>query len=150
MDLWRHTWAELTGNILPSGGSMAMPEPMPFEQEQVSPFPSNPRYGTAPLGSMQNQVLVRKGSDGVWECIGWYLDDTVIVFEDGRQGWGTELILRCMEHRSGLPVTKTLSDKGMAALRRAHRISIERALSAREKVPSDVLAEYPEIESKDS
>src|SRR5436305_10640098 len=108
MDLWRYTFAELTGGLEAEGDSVPMPMPMEFGE--VTPL-SDARYGTAPiaLGSgLGDQALVRKGDDG-WQCIGVYLGDTMIVWDNGGKGLGTQLFLRCMEHRNLVPITERLT-----------------------------------------
>jgi hypothetical protein len=143
MDLWRYRFAELTGGLQPVGDSVPMPVPMDFGT--VTPFDFDVRYGTAPIiGGMglKDQALVRKRADGNWECIGIYLGDSMIVWQDGRRGLGTHLFLRCMEHRNAVPITNKLTRGGMSVARRAHKTSIQHAPDAGEAVPPEVLNEY--------
>ena len=117
---------------------------MPVEFTDVVPLESDSRYGTAAIkggAGLQDQVLVRR-SGTEWIAIGVYLGDAIFVWGDGRQGLGTELFLRCIKHRNGLPITKKMTQRGSRLIRRAHRISIEKALQAGEEVRPEVLAEY--------
>jgi hypothetical protein len=142
MDLWRHTFSELTGGIAPVGDSPAME--MPVEFSHVVPLEADPRYGTAPIkegAGLQDQALVRLDG-GERTPIGVYWGDTIIVWGDGKRGLGTELFLRCIKHRNGLPITKKMTQRGGRLIKRAHRISIERALKGGEDVRPEVLAEY--------
>jgi hypothetical protein len=143
MDLWRYTFAELTGGIQPTGDSMAMPVPMEFGE--VTPFEFDPRYGTASIvggSGLGDQALVRHGQDCEWDCIGWYVGDTMTVWEDGRNGLGTQLFLRCMAHRSDIPITKKLTERGSRLVRRAHKLSVEGALANGQNVRPEVLEDY--------
>jgi hypothetical protein len=143
MDICKYTFTELTGGIQTTGESVAMEMPMEFGQ--VTPFEFNPLYGTAVLTGglyMQDQALVRKNDNGEWECIGWYMGDTMMVWADGKKGLGSELFLRCIAHRNELPVTKMMTGRGEKTMRRAHRIAIERALAEGKDVPQAVRDEY--------
>jgi hypothetical protein len=142
MDLWRHTFVELTGGITPTGDAPAME--MPVEFGEVTPFELDSRHGTAPIiggVGLQDQALVRLENDGTWTPIGIYWGDTMIVWDEGRQGLGTELFLRCIEHRHEVPITKKMTQRQSRLIKRAHRLSIQRALDAGEKVRPEVLAE---------
>jgi hypothetical protein len=72
------------------------------------------------------------------------MDDTIMISPSAR-GWGVaeELVLRCAEHREGLPFTSNFTNKGYSLLKRTHRLSVARALKAGLSVPQRVIAGLP-------
>lgn len=121
-------------------------EPGWYEGTEV-PIAGKPGFATATASrpgmnaDMAYQVLLRKDGDG-WELAGLYIDDTIIVKPEARRyGLATELILRCVKWRP-LPIRRTVSPEGLATLKTAHRIGVERALAEGLPVPTNVRLEY--------
>lgn len=118
-----------------------------WHQRAEVPLESHPGYATAPARragtalSYGHQVLLKKSEYG-WTPVGMYVDETVIVSDlEQRKGLATELVLRCAPHRM-VPASRTVSPSGLATLKKAHRVSVERAIAAGEDVPENVRKEY--------
>jgi hypothetical protein len=48
--------------------------------------------------------------DGQWTCVGFYVDDTILLDQNARgQGLAEELLLRCAEHRVGVPLSSNFT-----------------------------------------
>jgi hypothetical protein len=145
MRIWEHTFEELTGGRPPSGDQDVPFEPQPFIRVAVVPITHNPRFATAPIPgfpSFGNQALLEL-KNGQWTCVGHYVEDTILLDESVRgRGLAEELLLRCAEHRTDLPLSSNFTNKGYSLLKRAHRLAIMRALKARLPVNQAVLAEY--------
>jgi hypothetical protein len=77
-----------------------------------------------------------------WLLLFWRPREGIEELGSGRQGWGTELFLRCMEHRNELPITKKMSNGGERLIKKAHKRSVEEALKAGQDVRQEVLADY--------
>jgi hypothetical protein len=95
--------------------------------------------------ALANQALLEL-VDGKWKCVGGYMDDTIMISPSARGcGVAEELVLRCAEHREGLPFTSNFTDKGYSLLKRTHRLAVARALKAGLSVPERVIADYPDL-----
>lgn len=107
------------------------------------------RYATAQCADNDaNGVLLAREGDG-WRPVGFYLDRTIYV-TPGHRGTGApeELMLRCLELRNDQePGDWQLTPKGYSLLRRVHRLSVEKAMAAGQKVRDAVLEDYPELRS---
>jgi hypothetical protein len=150
MRIWEHTFEALTGGKKPLADHDQPFAEQPFNGEAAEPIPHNPRFATAPIqgdDSLANQALL-ESKDGKLTCVGFYVDDTILLKDDPnvrRQGLAEELLLRCVEHRSDLPLSSNFTKKGYSLLKRAHRLAVRRALEAKLTVPHVVLAEYPDL-----
>ncbi len=108
-------------------------------------LPDRPAFATALAnrhgGTAANQVVLMWSADQ-WHPVGAYIDP-VVVIEDAYRGQGlsTELILRCSEHRQA-PKNRDVTVAGYAALAKAHRVSVKRAVANDLDVPDHVRAEY--------
>jgi hypothetical protein len=144
MRIWEHTFAELTGGLTPHPDAGIPHVPQPFFRKTVIPIPKKPGYATAVLSGSpdaRNQVLLRwDGSD--WKCVGSYVDDTITVEQNEQcKGLGTELFLRCLEHRT-IPLTTNFTQSGFDLVKRAHKKSVTGAVAAGLPVPQKVKDEY--------
>jgi len=148
MRIWEYTLEQLSGGKEPIDGPDGPSMRQPFVEATVVPITDNPRYATAALkgaASFADQVLLRRDNDH-WVCVGSYVDDTIHIEEADRgTGIAEELFLRCAEHRSQLPVSTNFTPKGMSLLKRAHLLSVERAMRAGLIVPQEVLRSYPHL-----
>jgi hypothetical protein len=91
--------------------------------------------------SLEYQVLLQKSEYG-WTPVGAYVDDTVMVAEAvQRKGLGAELVLRCAPHRK-VPKRRTVSPSGLATLKSAYRLAVQRAIADGKNVPAGVRSEY--------
>jgi hypothetical protein len=98
-------------------------------------------------GSLAHQVLLEL-QDGQWVCVGSYVEDTINLEPHvRRKGLGQELVLRCAEHRQGLPFTTGFSEAGYRLLKKTHKLAVERAQAAGLNVPQKVLDELKLPES---
>jgi hypothetical protein len=154
MRIWQYTFKALTGEKEPGGVQDPPFAEQPFNERAVEPIPGNPRFATAPIqgdNSLANQALL-ESKNGKWTCVGHYVEDTIHLKDDQNvrgQGLAEELLLRCVEHRSDLPLTSNFTEQGYSLVRRAHRLAIKRALEAKLPVPDFVLAEYPDLNVSD-
>ena len=108
MKLWEYTGEELIGGAeIRSDMFFASEIEMPWENDKVEGIVSMPNYATAPaIGhkGLADQVLLERHGDG-WKCVGHYVGDTIIVFPRAQNtGLADILFLRCMEHRSKVPI----------------------------------------------
>jgi hypothetical protein len=146
--IWEFTFSELTQGKTPLGDQDGEEFLPPFVPQSIVPITENPRFATAMIkggGSLANQALLEL-VDGQWTCIGGYLDDTILISKSARGcGVAEELVLRCAEHREGLPFTSNFTNKGYSLLRRTHRLAVSRAIKAGLDVPERVIADYPEL-----
>jgi hypothetical protein len=143
--IWEFTFAELTGGKEPLGdqdGEVFLPD---FIPQSIVPITEHPRFATALIrggGTLANQALLEL-VDGAWQCVGGYMDDTIMVSSSARGcGVAEELVLRCAEHRERIPFTSNFTSKGYSLLKRTHRLAVMRALKAGLSVPEQVMAEY--------
>jgi hypothetical protein len=146
MDVWKLTLREfLAGDVTgPTNESVegilsAMPDPKwtPGAEMRLIDYPN---YATAPAtGGRGNAdlLLLEETRDG-WIPVGCYVFEALIITPRARRkGLSTELILRCSQHRE-VPNSRKLSQAGHAALSKAHRIAVERAVKAGLPVPETV------------
>lgn len=155
VEIWTLTVDEFLTKDLQQTGSTAasfemflplLEEPGWHRGREV-PMDGKPGFATAPAkrpgmdADLAYQVLLKKDGDQ-WELVGLYIDDTIIVKPEMRgAGLTTELVLLCAKYRP-LPSRRTVSPAGLATLKRAHRIGVERALAEGLPVPANVRAEY--------
>jgi hypothetical protein len=150
MELWQHTFDELTKGLAVEPCAVLQPEiPMPFNNGTITPLKSHPGYATADAEGHTkgaDQVLLKKeGSE--WRCVGHFIGNTIIVFGgEGRAGLGTELFLRCVKFRKA-PLTTLFSASGFKFLRKVHKETVRRALKEGLNVPAFVIAEYPNLKA---
>jgi len=142
---WEHTFEELIENVAIYAAIDEELGAQPFHKKTVVPITWHPSFATAVWdggnASFANQVLLELRDD--WKCVGSYIDDTINIDRYvRRQGLAEELVLRCMEHRDQIPITKFLSVRGAKLLKRAHRTAFERAKKAGLQIPKEVEAEY--------
>jgi hypothetical protein len=116
------------------------------EWRRPEPIPGRPEYATEPVNEGgTDQVLLMKGKKGEWIVIGWYVGTTIAINDAYRgRDLSTELILRCSENRP-VPERRDLTQAGYDALRRAHRVAIQRAIAAGLTIPLEVQADYLDL-----
>lgn len=146
MRIWEHTLSELVGDVVPDDGGPDGPNvPQPFILASVVPITQIPGFATALIqggSSFANQALL-EWTEGEWQCVGSYVDDTILIDQRVRgKGLAEELVLRCAEHRNALPVTTALTGSGYGLLKRVHRLAVQRAIEANLAVPQKVLEEH--------
>jgi hypothetical protein len=74
--------------------------------------------------------------------VGCYVDSVLGLIERVcGKGLSNELILRCVGRRE-LPDSRQLSEAGLAALKKAHRVAVAKALKCKLAVPKAVLDDY--------
>jgi hypothetical protein len=149
MKLWEYTGEELIGGAeIRSDMFFASEIEMPWENDKVGGIASMPNYATAPATGhrgLADQVLLERHGDG-WKCVGHYVGDTIIVFPRAQNtGMADVLFLRCMEHRSKVPITATFSASGLRLLKRVHRSEVEKAMRDGCSVPERVLEEFTDL-----
>jgi hypothetical protein len=149
MKLWQYTREELIGGAEITSDVFLAPEiEMPWESDMVEGIISMPNYATAPATGhkgLADQVLLERDGDG-WKCVGHYVDDTIIVFRRAQNtGIADILFLRCLEHRSKVPIATGFSESGLRLLKRVHRSEVEKAMRDRCSVPEKVLEEYTDL-----
>lgn len=149
MKLWEFTIAELTDGKSPNPNAGNPFFEQPFENRSIVPLTDRPKFATAMLkgASMAHQVLLVREGEG-WRCIGHWVDDTITIdpeFEG--QGLALELVLRTVEHRSGLPLSSNFTLGGYNLIKRAHQRSVEAALKCGIDVPQKVFDENPNYET---
>ncbi len=151
MKLWEHTFTELTGGGEPHGDVMgSSDQTYYFLPGTIVPLADRPLYATALLQMLEpsgaHQALLHFDG-GQWVPLGAYLDDTIEILPEARgKGLAEELLIRCAEYRTA-PLSSAFTNRGFSLLRRAHRLSIQRALVAKLPVPATVLSEYPDLAS---
>lgn len=156
MIVWKLTLSQFLSKELKETGETAIPveqflaaalhPPYWYEGAEVE-LESHPGFATAPAKrpgmplSLEYQVLLQKSEYG-WTPVGAYVDDTVMVAEAvQRKGLGAELVLRCAPHRK-VPKRRAVSPSGLATLKSAYRLAVQRAIADGKDVPAGVRSEY--------
>jgi hypothetical protein len=152
MKLWEYTGEELIGGVeIKSDMFFAKEIEMPWESDKVEGIASMPNYATAPATGhrgLADQVLLERDGDG-WKSVGHYVDDIIIVFPRAQNiGIADVLFLRCMEHRSKVPITAAFSASGLRLLKRVHRSEVEKAIRDGCSVPERVLEELHDLKDE--
>jgi hypothetical protein len=146
MKVWKYTSAQLIGRASVRPDAAFAPEfVMPWESDNIDPIPMMPNYATAPAKGhrgLADQVLLERDGGG-WKCVGHYIQDTIVVFEKVQNlGLADVLFLRCIEHRSDVPITSAFTESGLTLFKRVHEKEVLRARDAGCLVPAEVLEEY--------
>jgi hypothetical protein len=149
MRFWEYTLEELTGGKQPLGDQDGEILDCDYVIQSIVPITQNPRFATALVRgcTLADQALLEL-VDGKWTVAGSFIGDTILLAHGARkQGVAEELILRCAEHRQGLPFSTNFTEKGYSPLKRTHRLAIVCALRAKLPIPDRVLADYPDLQT---
>ena len=125
----------------------SLPQEAPWIDKTEMPLWTNPGFATAfanrgGQSSAKDQVLLQLDPNGKWVPVGCYVDTVLALIPDvRRKGLSTELILRCVGRRD-LPDNRQLSEAGLAALKKAHRVAVAKAVECKLPVPKVVLDDY--------
>ncbi len=114
-------------------------------------LPGKTDFATAtasPRATPADQVLLERTNDG-WNPIGAYVGETIAIKDEHRgKGLSTDLILRCSKHRDPPAEARKVTESGYAALAKAYRVAVERAIAEGLDVPHNVQAEHRKRKSR--
>ena len=150
MDIWRYPLGSLLEGVPTQPGSdPLMTYDIPVDQKRVVVIPTHSGFGSVPVtNDPADQLLVKQRDDGEWECVGFYIEDTIMLDESVRKaGLAEELALRVIEARPDTYRPKYLSHQGLSLMKRVHRLAVERARAAGHEVPAEVLEGYKDPET---
>ena len=155
MIIWRMTLKEfLAGQestistpVLAYDAAMSTLSEPKWDDQSVMLLFTNPGYATAFANqgpnatSSKDQVLLEMQNDGTWAPVGCYIDMTLGLVDRVRnKGLSTELVLRCLTLREP-PLERQLSEAGLGALKKAHKVAVEKAVESGLDVPERVRGE---------
>ena len=103
MEIWKYPLGSLLEGvpIQPGSDPLMTYDMFPVDQTRVVGIPTHSGFGSvAVANNPTDQLLVKQGDDGQWQCVGFYIEDTIMLDKSVRKaGLAEELALRVIEAR---------------------------------------------------